>query len=160
MSHPSDSDDQRRAEKFILTALTAQLGVELEPRSLLLKGGSRVDIDGVAPDESVFVEVYAHQGRLKGGQFHKVARDALKLITLKRGRPKARLIMVLGDQDAVACVTANSWLAEALRIWGVEVFAADMDDGLRDSLRATQARQSMVNAVAILPSPALPTKNT
>lgn len=57
------------------------VGVELTPRSLRLGGGARVDVDGVAPDESVFVEIFAHQGRLKGAQFHKVARDALKLIT-------------------------------------------------------------------------------
>ena len=145
MGHPSASDDQQRAEGIILSALAARLGVALAPRSLFLEGGSRVDVDGVAADDSVFVEVYAHQGRLRGGQFHKVARDALKLITLNRCGHDARLILVLGDDEAVACVTAKSWLSEALRVWGIEVLPAEMDDPMREALRGAQARQVMVN---------------
>jgi hypothetical protein len=52
-----------------------------------LSGGAYVDVDGVAADSSAFVEVFAHQGTLKGGQKHKVANDALKLITLGREHP-------------------------------------------------------------------------
>jgi hypothetical protein len=66
----------------------------------------------VSEDESVLVEVFAHQGRLKGGQFHKVARDALKLITLARSREASRLILAFGE-EAAACVIGRSWLAEA-----------------------------------------------
>ena len=36
----------------------------------------------MSDDESVLVEVFAHQGQLKGGRRHKIAADALKLITL------------------------------------------------------------------------------
>lgn len=81
MAHQGDSYEQRSAEPLIRRAVSVAVGVELAPRSLRLDGGARVDVDGVAPDESVFVEIFAHQGRLKGAQFHKVARDALKLIT-------------------------------------------------------------------------------
>jgi hypothetical protein len=52
-----------------------------------------VDVDGVADDRSVFVEVVAHQNRLRGAQFHKVAPDALKLITVQREHPGSRLIL-------------------------------------------------------------------
>jgi hypothetical protein len=71
---------------------------------LRLDGGARVDVDGMSPDETIFVEVFAHQGRLKGAQFHKVARDALKLVTLARSRSASRLIIAFGDADAAACV--------------------------------------------------------
>jgi hypothetical protein len=60
--HASDSHDQRLAEPLILASVGEELGVELAPRSLRLEDGARVDVDGVAPDESVLVEVYAHQG--------------------------------------------------------------------------------------------------
>lgn len=143
--HLSDSSEQRNAEPLILAGVSAELGLELKPRSLRLEGSTRVDIDGVARDESVFVEVFARQGRLKGAQFHKVARDALKLITLARARHNARLILAFGDQDAAACVTGGSWLAEALRTWGIEVFVVDLDGDVRNGLRAAQARQTMMN---------------
>jgi hypothetical protein len=38
-----------------------------------------------------------------------------------------------------------SWVAEALRIWGVEVFVAELEAGVRADLRAAQVRQMMVN---------------
>jgi hypothetical protein len=145
VAHPSDSQEQRSAEALILQAVSASVGVELAPRSLRLDGGARADVDGAAPDESVLVEVFAHQGRLKGAQFHKVARDALKLITLGRTRPGSKLIIAFGDSDAAACVNTKSWLAESLRTWGVEVLAVDLDEEVRAGLRSAQARQVMVN---------------
>ena len=143
--HASDSREQRLAEPLILASVGQELCVELAPRTLRLEHGARVDVDGVAPDESVLVEVFAHQGRLKGAQFHKVARDALKLITLKRTRPEARLVLAFADPDAAACVTGTSWLAEALGAWDVTVLVAELEDDTRASLRAAQVRQVMVN---------------
>jgi len=145
MVHQSDSHEQRSAEPLIRQAVSTAVGVELEPRSLRLDGGARVDVDGVAPDESVLVEIFAHQGRLKGAQFHKVARDALKLVTLRRSRSSCRLIIAFGDPEAAACVSAGSWLAEALRVWEIEVVVVDLNEDVRASLRSAQARQVMVN---------------
>jgi hypothetical protein len=145
MAHLSDSSEQRSAEPLIRQAVSVAVGVELTPKSLRLDGGARVDVDGVARDETVFVEIFAHQGRLKGAQFHKVARDALKLITLGRSRPESRLIIAFCDADAAACVSASSWLAEALRTWRIEVFVANLDADVCAGLRSAQARQVMVN---------------
>jgi hypothetical protein len=156
VAHQSDSTAQREAEPLILAGLAKELGVELVPRSLLLDGGARVDIDGVADDESVFVEIFAHQGPLKGGQFHKVARDALKLITVARSRPAARLFIAFADTEAAAGVSGRSWLAEALRTWDVEVRTVDLDDQARDRLRGAQSRQIMVNPSADPIRPASP----
>jgi hypothetical protein len=145
MGHASDSLEQRTAESLILAGVSKIVGVELAPQSLRLDGGPRVDVDGVAPDESVLVEIFAHQGRLRGAQFHKVARDALKLITLGRNRPASKLIVAFGDPDAAACVTGASWLAEALSTWQIEVLVVELDDAVRAGLRDAQVRQVMVN---------------
>ncbi len=148
MVHQSSSAEHLAAEPLILAGVGERLGVALEPRSLKLPGGARVDVDGVAPDESVFVEVFAHQGRLRGGQFHKVARDALKLITLARDRHDAKLVIAFGDQAAADCVTKRSWLAEALQTWRIEVVVAELEPAVRDGLRTAQIRQVMVNEPA------------
>jgi hypothetical protein len=71
----SDSLEQRAAEPLILAGASKAFDAEPASKST------------VAADESILVEVYAHQGRLTGAQFHKVARDALKLATLGRSRP-------------------------------------------------------------------------
>lgn len=110
-----------------------------------LPGGARVDVDGVADAPLTFVEVFAHQGALRGGQHHKVSTDALKLITLGRAFPDARLILAFGDDAACRSLLGRSWKAEALRTWGVEVFVAQIDEQTRDGLLAAQVRQRMVN---------------
>ena len=84
MEFGSDSSTQRDAERLILDAVARSVGVLLTPNRLTLRNGAFVDVDGVATDESVLVEVFAHQGHLKGGQRHKIAGDALKLISIAR----------------------------------------------------------------------------
>ncbi len=145
MAHQSDSLEQRTAEPLILAGVSKIVGVDLAPRSLRLERGARADVDGAAADESVLVEIFAHQGRLKGAQFHKVARDALKLITLGRSRPASKLLIAFGDPNAAASVTGASWLAEALATWRIDVLVVELDDAVRAGLRDAQVRQVMVN---------------
>jgi hypothetical protein len=145
-AHRSDSLEQREAESLIRAGVEAALdGTPLAPRSLKLPNGARLDVDGVDANETIYVEIFAKQGRLRGAQFHKVARDALKLITLTRGRADVRRIIAFGDDEAAACVTGKSWLAEALMTWQVEVLVVDLDDDVRAGLRGAQARQVMIN---------------
>ncbi len=145
MPHQSDSAAQRDAEALIREKLADALSVELSPKTVMLGERATAALDGAAPDESVLVEIFARQGALKGGQKHKVKGDALKLITLARARPKARLILAFGSEEAARFALKTSWLAEALRIWGIEVFVAELETGVRSGLRAAQARQVMVN---------------
>jgi hypothetical protein len=142
----SSSTEQQAAEPLILEGVEQTVGRALAPKSLKLAGGARVDVDGVDEDEMIFVEIFAKQGTLRGAQFHKVARDALKLITITANRrEETRRIIAFGDQAAAACVTGKSWLAEALNTWKVEVVVVDLHEDVRAGLRAAQARQVMVN---------------
>ena len=145
MTHASDSGAQLEAEPLILAAVGERLGVTLAPRRLTLPGGARADVDGADEAERVLVEVFAHQGALKGGQRGKIARDALKLITLARERPGCRLILALADEAAAKPLRAQSWLAEALATWSIEVLVVELDHEVRAGLRSAQVRQVMVN---------------
>jgi len=144
-THPSDSSTQRGAESAILAAVSAELGVTLTPLSLALPNGARVQVDGAAADFSVLVEAFARQGALKGGQQKKVCQDALKLITLGRIHPNARLMIAFADPEAAAYASRGTWVAEALATWGVEVIVVDIDPELRTELREAQLRQVMLN---------------
>lgn len=146
MAHQSDSGVQLQAEAAIRTAVEQQLGVSLPPRRLQLPGGARVDVDGVDEASGTYVEIFAHQGPLKAAQFHKVARDALKLITIARDRPAgARLALAFASAQAARSVQGRSWLSEALRTWDVAVIVVDVDAAIRASVLEAQARQVMVN---------------
>ena len=146
MSFSSDSTAQRRAEGLILEAVARKVGVSLSPQRLELVSGAVVDVDGVAEDESVFVEIFAHQGQLKGGQRHKIAGDALKLITIARERtPPPTLILAFGDPDILRFFGGKSWLAAAINAWGIKIVVADLDVSAQDEIRLAQTRQKMVN---------------
>src|SRR4051812_30215059 len=151
-AHQSDSSEQQAAEELIRSQVAAHLGKELRSATLYLERGAAVQVDGAAADESAFVEIFARQGALKGGQRHKVATDALKLITLGRSRPNATLIIAFGDPEAAAYATKGTWMAEALATWGVTALVVELDDSIRDGIRAAQARQVMVNPSAPPPT--------
>ena len=142
----SNSNEQVSAERLILEQVAKRVGVGLRPRRLYLTNGAYVDVDGVAEDESVLVEVFAHQGVLKGGQRHKIATDILKLITIAQERsPRPRLVVAFADPGLATWAAGKSWLAAAIASWRIDVFTADLDDSIRAGIREAQARQIMVN---------------
>jgi hypothetical protein len=142
----SDSQEQREAERLILNGVERIVDEKLVSRSLALDAGTKVQVDGVSDDASVLVEVFAHQGQLKGGQRHKIAGDALKLITLARERePRPRLILAFADEQLAAWAAGKSWLAASLAAWDIEVIIVELDEQVRSGLRAAQARQVMAN---------------
>jgi hypothetical protein len=127
MNFGSDASTQRDAERLILDAVAESVGVELCPKRLTLNGGAIVDVDGVASDGSVLVEVFAHQGQLKGGQRHKIAGDALKLITIAREKtPAPRLLLAFGDPKITTFFAGKSWLAAAINAWQIEVIVVEL----------------------------------
>jgi hypothetical protein len=76
----------------------------------------------------------------------KVAGDTLKLITLRRRRSKARLILAFADPVPAAQVSAGkSWLAEAIKTWKLEVLVIELKPAVRKRLLASQQTQRMVN---------------
>jgi hypothetical protein len=154
MAYDSDSTVQREAEPLILAAVSQLVGQALSPKLVEFESGARVQVDGVDADESVFVEVFAHQGALKGGQQKKVSNDALKLITLGRSRPGARLIIAFADEAAAAYASKGTWVSQALATWGVEVVVVHPDQAIRDGISAAQVRQQMVNPEANPPADA------
>ncbi len=138
-AHASDSAVQREAETKIVDGVAKRIGVRLAKRSVELPGGASAEVDGVSEDYSVFVEAFARQGAMKGGQKRKVALDTLKLITLRRQHAGARAILAFCDRGAADSLTG--WAAEAVRMWDVEVAVVSIPQTLRRRLLETQARQ-------------------
>jgi hypothetical protein len=74
-----DSAEQRGAERVMLDLLGAQLGLELNPATITVPSGERVEVDGADASRTVLAECWAHQGPPKSAQKHKVLADAFKL---------------------------------------------------------------------------------
>ena len=144
--NPGDATVQLEAESIIREEVIEEVGKGLIPAEVAFGAGASVRVDGVAEDGSVFVEIFAHQGKLKGGQQKKVGLDALKLITLGRTHREARLILAFADEAAASYVLGKGWLAEALKAWGVEVLVVELDEIERAKIKAAQAVQEMRSA--------------
>lgn len=146
-AHLSDSAVQRNAEGAIVEALATHLGFkgELRPKRVTLIGGGFVQLDGCSDDESILVEAFARQGKLKGAQIKKISQDILKLALLKRD-PRmsgSRAIAVFASQEARDSITG--WIRSAAEQFDIELVVVDIPDALRDEIKAAQARQVMVN---------------
>lgn len=146
MAHPSDSADQRLAERAVLVALEALWGASFVP-------GTRLPVDvGVAPDgldldRRLVVEVYARVGKLKPAQAHKVRADLFKLAYLRKLLgPEWRVVFCFVDQEAAAFLMGKSWAARAAQEFGVEIVLQELPAPLREQVLAAQLRQRMTNA--------------
>ncbi|GAA2736414.1 hypothetical protein GCM10009867_21050 [Pedococcus aerophilus] len=145
--HLSDSAVQRNAEGAIVEALSTQIGFEgaLKPKRVAVLGGGFVQLDACSDDDSILVEAYARQGKLKGAQIKKISQDILKLALLKRD-PRmrdSRAIAVFASEEARDSITG--WIRSAAEQFDIELVVVDIPDVLRDEIKAAQARQVMVN---------------
>lgn len=145
MSHPSDSADQRAAERSVLTALETLWGASFVP-------GTRLPVDaGVAPDgvdldKRLVVEVYARVGKLKPAQAHKVRADLFKLAYLRKLLGSEwRVVFCFVDHEAAAFLMGKSWAARAAQAFGVEITVQELPTLLREQVMAAQLRQRMTN---------------
>ena len=145
MAHLSDSSEQNKAEGELIRQLSADLGVALQPMPIELEKGVRVNIDGFNQEHRILCEVYAHIGKTRGGQPHKIAKDILKLIAVEKRHPGPwQKILCFADQVASQCVS-GSWLATVCRDFGVTVRVFSLPPDLHEAVVAAQRRQVMVN---------------
>lgn len=142
--HPSYAATHIEKEALILEAVAGQLGVTLRQGVEIKFGDAVMEVDGATEDESVLVEVFAHVGKLKGGQKHKVSTDALKLIALAESRPDAKLILAFADQEAASSIAG--WKKAVLDDRGIDRMVAELSDDDMAALVAAQQGGNMVNA--------------
>jgi hypothetical protein len=139
-----DSEEQRGAERVMLDLLGAQLGLELNPATITVPSGERVQVDGADARRTVLAECWAHQGPPKSAQRHKVLADAFKLAWIGTTLyPRPRLILCLSDPQAAAPFIpgGRSWAARALQDHRIAVCVVDLPDDLRQRLLQAQRRQ-------------------
>src|SRR4051812_15710010 len=139
--HPGDSSVQSAAEPLMIEAVGKAIGVPLVKQRIDLGNSVWCEVDGVSADGMVLVEAFAHQGKMIGGQLKKVSEDALKLVTITKVRPGARLMIAFADEMAAKSFMGKSWKAEALRLWGVDVLIVELHDDVRAGISTAQVRQ-------------------
>ena len=148
----SDSIEQRSLEKEMRQQMCEIAGVDKAyaeaPESVHLTSEPEVS---VAPDlysesDKVIGEFYAHIGALKPAQKHKIAADALKMIMLEKDKgQKFRKIIFVCCDEVKKYLEGKSYLAAALRTFGVKVEIIRLSEEQRQKIIAAQKRQKMIN---------------
>jgi hypothetical protein len=146
MSHQSDSGEQREAECYMLSALSERVGFPLQPEVVFLEPGVHVALDGFNAQHRVLCEIFAHIGRTRGAQNHKIARDILKLEAVEKALGgEWRKILCFADDQARQALTNNSWLAAVARKLRIEPLIVPLSESLQARVAGAQRRQRMVN---------------
>jgi hypothetical protein len=138
------SREQRDAERVMLDLVGPRLGVALEPATITVPSGARVEVDGADVGRTVLVECWAHQGPPKSAQRHKVLSDALKLTWISTTiYPRPRLVLCMSDPLAAAPFqsTARSWAARALQDLGITISVVELPADVRHMVELAQERQ-------------------
>jgi hypothetical protein len=135
----------------MLEALGKQLGGRVIRPWQILLDGVIVQVDGFWQDENetIIAECWAHIGRAKVAQKHKVAADVLKLsyiADLLRATTPNRLVscyMVFADAEAAQVLSGQSWLAAAGRYRSVKPITVSVPENIVNEIRKAQKAQDL-----------------
>jgi len=145
----SSSEEQVNAEKIMALMLEEQLGVKLEKnRKIVLNQDNDVYVVPDIYSETALIigEIYAHIGKLKPAQNHKITNDILKMLLLEKITGKCyKKIIAVCDTRVMKSIQGKSALAEAIRQFEVEVICLEIDENTKNQIVIAQERQKMIN---------------
>lgn len=145
----SKSDVQKNIEKYMFE----QIKIILKDSSLVSNVKVQLDDHGstfIFPDfyseqNKIIGEIHAHIGRLKGAQPDKIASDVLKMLLYEKssGYEWNKYIAVCSKEEFDQ-LRGNSFLADAIREFGVELLFVDLPADMRSVLSECMKRQSFL----------------
>lgn len=139
MTHASDSTEQRVMELEVLLALETLLSVRFTKEFPVALGKLRLD-GYAAGSPPTLVEVFAHVGRAKGGQRHKIAHDMTELLLAER-RLEVPCRKVIAVIDAAALARMDQgWDGAFADAFGIERRVVPGFEDRHEAPRAVQGR--------------------
>ena len=142
----SDSKVQKEFEAYVLAALSVERGVKLVG-SKLKTGHSYIELDAFWEDQgtnsAVVVEVFAHTGKVKAAQRHKVQTDVFKLslarrILTEQGFTDIKAIVAFVCEDCARSLTGRTWVGDAAGELGVTTLTRPLQNDIKARLLAAQ----------------------
>jgi len=145
MGHKSASYEQMTAEPVMIKALSEFLNIPLEciaHNKAIYFENTHVNVDFYSEAFGILGEVYAHVGQIKSAQWDKILRDVVKMLYIeeKLGK-KYRKMIVVNNEALYNQLNGNSWKANVLDVFHIELHKINIDSGLEDSILKAQERQ-------------------
>src|SRR3989338_3627216 len=139
------STEQQEAEKWLVSAFSNKLGVNLVKRKWSLPQGNWIEIDGFCNSPTVLFRSWAHIGSAKSAQKNKIMTDALKLLFaskfIVKNKNKQTLILLFADKDASMHFQGKSWMAQCLKRYNIRIKVVNLPKRLKDKILNAQQKQ-------------------
>ena len=151
-SHPSDSIEQQKAEKKVLSLINKKYKLKLVSKKVVVDGTS-FQLDGYSENPPVLCEIYSHIGKLKPAQKNKINKDILKMLLIEKmhempdqvrhdNNGKFRKIIAFSDEEAAkSFVGGVSWYSKIKDYFGIEIIVVNLSRSLKELLLKAQLIQ-------------------
>lgn len=142
------ADIQIEIEKNQLKRFQEQYGIpSLQHNPFLrLKNNPNCVImpDFYSEADGIIGEIHTHPGKLKPAQSDKVAADVLKMIMFEKdcGKELKKYLIVCSEEEQIQ-LTGSSNLAEAIRLFGIEVLYMPLTAAEIEKLKQAVERQDL-----------------
>ncbi len=141
---------QIQAQSVMLRKFSEVMGKILGMNQIVLEG-VLLQIDGYSEtaDEIILAECWAHVGKAKVAQKHKIAADVLKLSLaakwLRRLHPTkaVKCFLLFADENAADVVRSRSWLSVAARQHDIQPYVVQLDETLLSMIKQAQQDQDL-----------------
>ena len=121
---------EESTEHAMLQALGSLLKVTLDPRTLVLPGNLRVEVEGIDPAESVLVQLVPYLGVPRSTHRMGALADMFKLVWLRGVLPtRPRLVMCVAEAQA-RFFTPASWPSAAATDLHIDIYSFRADGSL------------------------------
>ncbi|MBP5385537.1 MAG: hypothetical protein J6Y57_11290 [Lachnospiraceae bacterium] len=143
-----DSGIQREIEDIQLKKLTKKLSANslVANPTLKYKNDPSVSIrpDFYSEEDHIIGEIHSHEGRLKAAQQKKIAADILKMLSFEKdfGEDFKKYIVVC-DKEEYEQLQGGSYLAYAIKQYGVELMLLKLDKDHKKQLRKAMKEQDL-----------------
>jgi len=140
--HPSDSSEQRLAQKEILSLLNEKYQLKLESKKVLIND-TLFQVDGYSENPPILCEIYSRIGRMKVAQTNKIGKDILKMLLIEKMQNKTfRKIIAFADEETAHCFSGGeSWYSKLKDNFNIEILVIAIPFALKESLLIAQKRQ-------------------
>lgn len=141
----SNSTEQMKAEEYLSKEAEKWICCKLEKnKRVWIDECVHIEPDLYSEEQGIICEVFAHIGKLKNGQQHKISQDILKMILLEKCKRKTyRKVFIIADEQVEKYLKGQSFIAEAIRKFNIEVKRIELLSEIKDSVLNAQKRQVM-----------------
>ena len=144
----SDSKVQREIEEKVLIAIRTELNDDTLISDKVFWDDEKEKFvlpDFISDEGSIVGEIHAHIGRLKGAQPGKIAKDILKMLLVEKVRGcEYRKFIVVCDQEEFDQLNGDSFLAEVIRRFKINVKLVRLDESDYERLRKSMKDQNLM----------------